>query len=148
MRHQHMVGKAAIAVHAEGARRQAQLFAAVLAGPASGAADPRVHDAPVAHCDANDIRANGRDRAGDLVAEHTRQGDAAAQVEFVAVAEIEVAVMQMKVAVTHAAAADPHDDFIADGLRRLAQHQGQGLTECIEGVADHASPAVMGSAAV
>src|SRR5438034_471550 len=82
---------------------------------------------------------DGRDGARDLVAEHAWRRDATTQVELVAVAEIEVAVVQVNVAVTQAAAADTHDDFTVDGMRRFAQHLGQGLPERVKGIAEHGS---------
>src|SRR5665213_1990394 len=78
---------------------------------AGGAADPRERHAPVAHRDAAGIGADCHHRAGDLVAEHARRRDAAAQVELLAIAEIEVALVQMHVAVAQAAAADTQDDL-------------------------------------
>jgi Zn-dependent alcohol dehydrogenase len=45
----------------------------------------------------------------------------------------------LNVAVTQTAAADTHDDFAADGMRRLAKYLSQWLPERVEGIAEHGS---------
>jgi hypothetical protein len=104
MRHQHMVGKATTAVQAQRVRRHAQFLVAVLARLAGGAADPREHHATISYRDASGGGADGSHGAGDLVVEHAWRRNAMAQVQLVAVAEIEVALVQVNVAVSGARA--------------------------------------------
>src|SRR5690606_35132943 len=87
---------------AEVAGDGAQVFVAAPADPAAAAAGPRVHGEVAANLDAVGFRSDGLDDAGDLVAERERQLASAAHVELLAVAEIEIAVMHVDVAVTHA----------------------------------------------
>ncbi len=132
-----MVGKAAVAVDAERARRVAQVLVAGDAQRALAAADPREDDAAVADGDTLGVGADGHHRAGDLMAERARRLQRARHVELGVAAEVEVAIVQVHVAVANAAGRHAHDDFAALRLRGVAQHLREGFAEFLELIAEH-----------
>ena len=77
------------------------------------------------------------DGAGDLVAERERQLPAGAHVELLAAAEIEVAVLQVHVGVTHAAVGDAEQHLAALGRGRRRLRVLQRLAVVDEGLAMH-----------
>ncbi len=117
VRHDHMRAVAAGAPRPQGARVQAEQLLALLAYRAFAAADPRVGDDLVADGDPGRIGAEGRDLAGDLVSHRERQLDAARfERDLPAVAEVEVPVPDVHIAVAHARRLDPQQHLLASGL--------------------------------
>ena len=93
MRHQHVAGEAAVAIDAEMARLIAQMLFAALAAPARAAADPGIDGIEaVSRSMPVPLPALRIDVAADLVTEREGQLAPAADVELLAVAQIEIAV--------------------------------------------------------
>ena len=108
VRHDDMRAIAAGDPGAEGARPQAQQFLALLAHRALAAADPGIGNHLVADFDARGSRAERSDLAGDLMPHRERQMHATGfERELLAVAEIEMPVPDVDVAVADARRLDP-----------------------------------------
>ena len=120
MRDEDVFGIAAGDLDAELARLGADVFLVALAGGALAAADPREDDEALADLAAFEqglrIRADSRERAFDLVAQRVRQRAALGPVELVAIAEVDMAVLQVDVRMADAGVGDLHHHFRA--LRR------------------------------
>src|ERR1044071_6235244 len=103
---------AAVNTRAERARRQAQQLVALPADRAFAAAYPWIGDDLVADIDPGRLGSERDDLAGDLVPHRERQGDAARfQRNPPAVAEIEMPVPDMHVAIAYPGGLHPQYDF-------------------------------------
>src|SRR5688500_9271750 len=103
MRHQHMCGEAAIDRDAELARRVTEDFIPAHASRTDAATDPRIDRNSPSKFNAISIGADAIDDTGDLVAERERQLATGRDIKVLALAHVEVAVLQMDIGVTHAA---------------------------------------------
>ena len=106
MRHHHVRRVAAVDGDAERSRRIAHMLVAPRAQPALAAADPGIGRVLLALGGALGVGSGGFDGPGDLVPEREGQLPAAAHVELLAAAEVEVAVLQVEVGMAHAAMRD------------------------------------------
>ncbi len=106
-------GIAAGDLDADLARLGADVFLVTLAGGALAAADPREDDEALADLAAFEQRlrigANGRERAFDLVAERVGQRAALGPVDLVAIADVDMAVLQVDVGMADAGEGDLHE---------------------------------------
>ncbi len=119
MRHDHVRRVAAVDEDAEAAHGAAQIVVAAQACRAIAAADPRIGEHALPDLDAFGIGPDGDHLADILVAERYRQLHAAVgDAQFLAAAEIEIAVGKMQVAVADAGGQHLEQHFGALGLRR------------------------------
>ncbi len=141
MRHQDVIGVAAIAEDAEEARTEAQLLLAALANRAGAAAEPGKDQALVADLGAARLRAQGDDLADRLVPHGQRQLDAAlGQLEFLAAAEVVMAFPDMDVAVADAGGENAQQHLAAARLRRRPLEELKGRAALGDIVAFHDGP--------
>src|SRR5438876_3774630 len=128
------------AVDAEdAASRDTVVVLSRLAHRALAAADPRKHDPLLTHAHALRLRAQRLDHAEGLMAEREgRHAAALLDVEALAAAEVEIAMPDVEIRVTHAGARDAHEDLGALRLRRFERHLLQRLAVLDDLVADHA----------
>ena len=141
MRHEDVFGIAAGDLDAELARLGADVLLVALAGGALAAADPREDDEALADLAAFEqrlsIRAHGAERAFDLVAQRVGQGASARPVDLVAIAEVDMAVLQVDVRVADAGMGDLHHDFRALGRGHVGGHFLKRLAVGDDGLALH-----------
>ncbi len=144
---QHVVREAAVAIHAQRARRAAKMLVAAGACAARTAADPREHDPAIADRNTARIWAERDHLADDLVAEDAGRGDAAREFDATTVAEIEKAVREVDVAVADAACLGPQQHLPAGRGRRRGAGRHQWHAERLESKAAHGgvfAPLVVG----
>ena len=118
MRHHHVRGVAAVDGDAERPRRIAHMLVAPRAQPALAAADPGIGRVLLALDGALGVGSGGFHGPGNLVPERERQLPAAAHVELLAAAEVEIAVLQMEVGMAHPAMRDAQQHLGALRCRR------------------------------
>ena len=98
---------------------RAEILLAGLAGRAFAAADPGIDRDRCAELRVLGVGTGALDDAGDLMAEREGQRAARADVELLAVAEREIAVLHVQVGMAHAAALDAHQHLAAVRLRAV-----------------------------
>ena len=126
---------------AELARLGADVFLVALAGSALAAADPRKDDEALAGLAAFEqglrIGTDSRQRAFDLVAQRVGQRAALGPVDLVAIAQIDMAVLQVDVGMANAGVRNPDDDFRAFGRRDVGGHFFERCAVGDDGLALH-----------
>ena len=102
----------------------------VAADAADAAADPGIDQHHLADLAVLDLRADGNDLPGRLVAERQRQSDAAVgKAQALAAAEIVASFPDMQVRMANAGSLDRNDDLVAGGLRIRQVGFLQGIAE-------------------
>ncbi len=104
---------------------------------ALSAADPWVDHAAFAHGDAVRLRAQRRDAALDLVAERVGKRMASGDVQLLAPAHVEVAVVKMDVGVTNAAVRHAQQHLRSARLRRVRDDLFEGCAVGDDGLTLH-----------
>ncbi len=128
MRHQDMRGIAAVDGDAEVMMIGAQILVAGAAGGACAAADPWIDRDAMADHRAVGRVAGGFNSAGDLMAERERQRAVFGDVELLAAAQIEIAVLDVQVGMADAATFHAHQNFAAARGRAIRDGLAQRLT--------------------
>src|SRR6516164_2064441 len=141
MRHQYVIGIAAVGKYAEAFHGAAEILLAAPAGSAIAAAVPRIGEHARADAHALSIRSNRHDLADILMAERHRQLHATVgETEPLAAAEIEPAIGEMKIAMADASRERFEQHLVAGRLWRRLLAGSQRLAADAELKHAHGSP--------
>jgi hypothetical protein len=138
MGNENVRGEAAIDGDAEMAGLVAEMLIAAPAGTAGAAADPGIDCVECRLIDRAGFGPGGDGVAGNLMAERERKAAQRTDIELFAVSQVEIPVLEMKVAVADAAIrdADEHLAALRNGQRRFGR--GERCAVIDEGLAFHA----------
>ena len=138
VRHQDLLGIAAMAMHAEKARGRTEILVAGQADRAFAAADPGVDQPDIADRDSGGVGPQGHDLADRLMAHGERQPDAAVlERQALAGAQIVAALPDMQIAVADSGRAHLEQHLGPGGRDRRIIMGRQWLTEFLDLVAPH-----------